>query len=169
MPALYSTQNFVSPEFQMREMSSDLSHSEGKMTVHYREISDALEFVSSGQMCEHEAFLNRETGEIYWHSEICGDFEALPEDIDEDEKYISIPHKNELDLGRKLVFKFTYQFLPDEAEKIEGIFRKRGAYSRFKDLLEWKGVLDKWYEFESQAQERALRQWCDENTIKVDS
>ena len=136
------------------------------MTINFKEIEDAFDFVSSGQMYEHQAFLNKETGKIYWHSDLIDDLEKLPEDID-DEKYIELPHKNELDLGKKLVLDFAYQYLPYEAEKIDSIFRRKGAYSKFKDLLTRKGVIDTWYEFESQAQERALREWCKECGIRT--
>ncbi|MDJ0669159.1 MAG: hypothetical protein QNJ61_17895 [Desulfobacterales bacterium] len=71
---------------------------------------------------------------IYYVSDL-GDSNELPEDIDE-EKYIAIPHKNELDLGKALVFEFTTANLPGEIEKVDSIFRRKGAYSRFKDLLE---------------------------------
>lgn len=38
---------------------------------------------------------------MYWYSEFDDDEEELPEDID-DEKYIGIPHKTELDLGKRV-------------------------------------------------------------------
>ena len=136
------------------------------MAVNFKDIVEAFDFVSFGQMYEHQAFLNKETGEVYWHSELADDFEELPEDID-GEKYIEIPHKDELDLGKNLVLNFAYQYLPNDAQDIESIFRRKGAYSRFKALLERKGILDKWYEFESQAQEKALRSWCQDNTIEI--
>lgn len=136
------------------------------MVTKFKEISDAFDFVSFASMYEHQAFLNRETGQIYWHSELADDPEELPEDID-DEKYIPIPHKNELGLGKNLALTFVYQHLPGEADDVESIFRRKGAYSRFKALLERKGALDQWYEFESQAQEKALREWCEENGIEV--
>ena len=58
--------------------------------------------------------------------------------------------------------------LPNEVEEIESIFQKKGAYSKFKILLGRKGVVDKWYAFESQEQEKALREWCKEIGIEVD-
>lgn len=138
------------------------------MTVAFKDIVDAFDFVSFGQMYTHQAFLNKETGKIYWYSEFGDNEEKLPEDI-EDEKYIEVPHKNELELGKQLVLNFAYAQLPDEANEIEAIFRKKGAYSKFKALLERKGVIDKWYEYESQAQENALKAWCKENSIKISS
>ena len=49
-------------------------------------------------MGENEAYLDRQSGKIYWHSEVGDNDEELPDDID-DEKYISIPDKRELNLG----------------------------------------------------------------------
>jgi hypothetical protein len=46
-------------------------------------------------------------------------------------------------------------------------FRKRGAYGRFKDLLERKGLLEAWYEYEAQAVEQALRTWSAENGLQL--
>jgi hypothetical protein len=61
---------------------------------------EAFEFASFGQPGEHEAYLCVETGQVYWHSEYGDDEEPLPDDIENAEKYIAIPHKNELGLGR---------------------------------------------------------------------
>ena len=36
-----------------------------------------------------------------------------------------------------------------------------------RSLLESKGILEQWYEFESEAQETALREWCEFNSIEV--
>lgn len=136
------------------------------MTVKFNDIQAAFDFVSFDQMYVHQAFLNKETGEIYFYSEFGDNEEALPEDID-DEKYLAIPHRNELDLGKRLVLKFACAHLPDDAEEIESIFRRKGAYAKFKGLLERKGALDRWYEFEAQAQDKALRTWCEENGIEI--
>src|SRR6266536_5589275 len=55
----------------------------------------------------------------------------------------------------------TGQFLPDDFDEVRQIFSSRGAYARFKDLLDRRGALDHWYDFEAKAEERALRTWCD--------
>ena len=114
----------------------------------------------------HNAYLCKETGQIFYTSEM-GDSDELPEDIDEPDKYIDIPHKNELGLGKDLVIEFTAKFLPDELDKARLIFRRKGAYSRFKDLLESKGVLEEWFKYEGERQQLALREWCRENDIEV--
>ena len=92
--------------------------------------------------------------------------EELPGDID-DEKYISIPHKRELDLGKPLVLDFAREFLPDDYDEIRHIFSRRGAYRRYKDLLVRRSALDLWYDFSNKAEEAALREWCAENRIDL--
>ena len=136
------------------------------MAISFDDIENAFFFVSMDQMFMHNAYLCKETGEIFYTSEM-GDSDELPEDIDDPEKYISIPHKNELDLGKALVIEFTSEFLPEELDTVYSIFRRKGAYSRYKDLLERKGVLEAWYKFESERQEAALKEWCRESNIEI--
>jgi len=91
----------------------------------------------------------------------------LPEDIDDGEKYIAIPHKNDLNLGKRLVLSFAEEYLPESMEKVHEIFSQSGAYARFKDLLEYPDLLQQWYEYEEKASDQALREWCGFNGIKT--
>jgi len=137
------------------------------MLIEFNEIVSAFNYVSSGQMDDHQAFLDKETGKVYWHSEFGDNFEELPDDIG-DERYLEIPHKNELDMGRNLVMKFAYQRLDTkDVEKVESFFKKKGAYSRFKSFLEQRGILDSWHEYEAKAEENVLKQWCEENNLEI--
>ena len=141
------------------------------MPASFREIFDAFEFVSmSGGLGDHQAFLCRRTGKIYWHSEFSDVDElndALPDDIEDDEKYIAIPDKRELDLGKPLVLDFAREFLPNDFDEVRYIFGKRGAYRKFRALLARRNAVDRWYEFELKATEQALRDWCELNSITV--
>ena len=62
------------------------------MAVSFSDLQLAFEFVSSGGMGENEAYLDRLSGKIYWHSEFGENDGELPDDID-DERYISIPEQ----------------------------------------------------------------------------
>lgn len=135
--------------------------------VSFKDILLAFEFVSAGSTGEHRAFLCKQSGTLYWHSEFTGDSDELPDDIEDSDKYVQIPDRRELELGKPLVLDFARQFLPDDVGGLQQIFRKRGAYARFKDLLQRRGALDRWYDFEANAEERALRMWCDLNSIEV--
>jgi len=134
--------------------------------VNYSEIETAFMFVSMTPPFENSAYLNKKTGDTYYVSEY-GDSDELPEDIEENENYVSIPHKSDLDLGRNLVFDFVAANIPDEFERVRAIFSRKGAYARYKDLLEAKGQLEAWYKFENEATEKALREWCKENGIEL--
>lgn len=136
------------------------------MAVSFSDIEDAFLYVNAGPMYQNSAILDRDSGEIFYTSEL-GDSDELPEDMDDPNKYIEIPHKNELELGKALVFEFISEHLPGEMERVHAIFRKKGAYSRFKDLLDAKGLLEEWYTFEEMQQKAALREWCREKSIEI--
>ena len=136
------------------------------MAIEFSEIEHAFFFVSMDQMYMHNAILCKDTGQIFYTSEM-GDSDELPEDIDNPDKYIDIPHKKELDLGKALVIEFTSKYLPEELDKVYSIFRRKGAYSRYKDLLEMKGALEDWYKFENERQVLALKEWCLRNNIEI--
>jgi hypothetical protein len=138
------------------------------MPIKFSDIEDAFFFVSMGEMYMNSAILCIKTDQIFYISDF-GDSDELPEDIDDDtDKYIEIPHKNELDLGKPLVLEFLIMYLPDSVEKVNSFFRKKGAYSKFKDLIDAKGLLDKWYAFEEEEQNKALREWCKDNDINFE-
>ena len=137
------------------------------MPVSWKDLTLAFEFVGASSTGEHQVFLCKQTGELHWHSDSLDELDELPDDIDDDEKYIQLPDKRELDLGKPLVFDFVGQFLPGDFDEVQRIFSRKGAYARFKDLLVRRGALDRWYAFEEKAEEDALRQWCDLNSIEI--
>jgi hypothetical protein len=141
------------------------------MPTSFQEILDALELVSMGGVGEYQALLCRTTGKIYCHSKLSDLDELndeLPDDIEDDEKYIAIPDKRELDLGKPLVLDFVREFLPNDYDEVRYIFSKKGAYPKFRALLARRSALDGWYDYESKATERALRDWCELNAIAIE-
>jgi hypothetical protein len=137
------------------------------MAVSFSELRDAYDFVNFGDMGRHHAFLCKETGKIYSTSEDNDELDELPPDVEDDEKYLAIPDKRELGLGKPLAIDFARQFLPADIDRILYMFSKRGAYARFKDFLARRGALERWYEFEAEAEERELRAWCELNSLEL--
>jgi hypothetical protein len=139
------------------------------MPVSFQDILFAFEYVDSGAGL-HRAILCKRTGKIYSHSEF-SDFEEfndeLPEDVEDEEKYVDIPGKRELGLGKPLALDFAREVLPGDFDEVRYMFSKRGAYKKFRALLIRRDVLDRWYDFESKATEAALREWCQFNFIEV--
>jgi hypothetical protein len=134
--------------------------------VKFSDLEDAFLYVSSSPYGDHSAYLNKDTGEIKYQSEMGGIDEMTEEEVEGDE-WLDIPHKNDLDLGRQLVFDFVETHLDDQYERIRQMFRSPGAYGRFKAFLETKGLLDTWHEFENQRQQEALKEWCAENKVEL--
>jgi hypothetical protein len=139
------------------------------MPVSLAELIDAAEFASwDGPLGEHQAMLCKATGEIYQHIEFSGEeLDELPDDIEDDEKCIRIPHKRELGLGKSLVLDFARECLPDDFDEVRYIFSKRGAYANFRALLARRNAIDRWHDFEAKATERALRDWCELHDIAL--
>lgn len=90
--------------------------------IKYREVLDAYLFVSAGMQSEHQAFICKTTGTIYYSSDAIDEEEELPDDLETSDTYVSVPHRNELDLGRDLVFSFVGHELPDERDTVRGMF-----------------------------------------------
>ena len=137
------------------------------VTVNYEDLSEAFDFVSFGAPTEHRAYISMDTGTIHWISAIDPLDEDTPGDLETSDRYIEVPHKNELDLGRDLLLRFTAEELPDQYETVAAHFRRRGAYARVKELLASHDRLEKWYRFEEECRARALKTWCGENGIEV--
>jgi hypothetical protein len=70
-----------------------------------------------------------------------GDSDEIPEDVRESDSVVEIPHQKDLELGRNLVFSFAESLPPDDYDHVRYIFRRKGAYSRYKAFLESKGLL----------------------------
>jgi hypothetical protein len=96
------------------------------MVVSFQDLLFAFEGVRmSGGLGEHQAFLCRRTGRIYWRSDYSDSEELndeLPDDIENEEKYIAISDKRELDLGKPLVLDFAREFLPNDLDEVRYIF-----------------------------------------------
>ena len=135
-------------------------------TAKFSEILDGYEFCAFGDLMDTQAFLSLERGTVHI---VSGDIELdeePPEDID-DGPYLALPDKSELGLGRELAIEFAEEQLPEAVHTIVGIFKKRGAYSNFKSLLERNGQLQAWFDYEKTAKESRLRQWCIDNGIEL--
>jgi hypothetical protein len=137
------------------------------VNVHLLDLLAACEWVSGSEAeaMNCRAYVSRETGEIHWLGE--GIEEEPPEDIDDESLYIPVPQKSDFDLGRSLVMRFVEEHIPDSRETVREFFRRRGAYSRLKLLLDRVGQLDRWHHYEQAGIEEALRKWCEKNDLTL--
>ncbi|MCK1717300.1 hypothetical protein [Bradyrhizobium sp. 141] len=142
------------------------------MPVKFQDIATAFEFANTnGDTGEFRAFVCKQTGRIYYQFEDVDledlEDDKLPDDIEDEDKYIPLPDKRELDLGKPLVLDFAREFLPDDFDDVRYFFSKRGAYPKFKSLLARRRAIDRWHAFENEATKRALRDWCKLHSIEI--
>ena len=134
------------------------------MQVRIDDIEMAIEFVSSS-MSDSEAYIDVHTGKIHYVGDLVD--EPVPTDIFENKKYICLPSKVDLDLGKSVALDFVRNNIPEKIDVTYDIFSRKGAYSKFKNLLASLDQLDNWYEYEQDAFRRAALDWCRENRIDV--
>lgn len=143
-------------------------------TVPYTELEDAYQWVSADPSGDQGVYISKTTGQAYWQSGdgAFGDEEEadLPDDLDDPDRYWSVPNKHDLDLGNQLVYRFAEDHLTEAQQReVRGIFRKRGAYRVFKNELDRWGQLDAWHAYEAQAVETALREWAEEQGMPLEA
>jgi hypothetical protein len=89
------------------------------VTVSRRELEHAFEFVNFGAPGEHTASISVATGKICWHSMLSDlEEEDDPDEDDDAEDYISVPHKNDLGLGSRLVLRFAGEEMPSDYDTV---------------------------------------------------
>jgi Uncharacterised protein family (UPF0158) len=142
---------------------------QAKVRIKFSELLDAFTFSSASLALDCYAYINLDTGAIYLVSDDMdvNTEQEMPDDLETSERYLPVPHKNDLELGRTLVFSFVEQALPDDYDMVRDIFRSKGAYGRFKDFLDARAMLQNWYDYEARMTEEALRSWCKDNDIEA--
>jgi len=137
------------------------------VAVELEALREAYAFVDSAQEWQKAAYISLETGRIWWVSDMDDIEEDLPDDLEESDRFLLVPDKHDLDLGTRLVMRFAAEVLPERHARIAGFFERRGAYGRFKDFLAEQQALERWYCYEAEATDRALRAWCAEHGIEL--
>ncbi|MEO8782281.1 MAG: hypothetical protein ABI404_10130 [Bradyrhizobium sp.] len=141
------------------------------MPVSIGDIVEAFEFANTGGGTgEFLAFVCKRTGKIHYQTDFPDAAEMndeLPDDIDDEEKYVALPDKREFGLGKPLALDFAREFLPNDFDDVRYFFSRSGAYPKFNALLARRGAINPWHAFEAKATEQALRDWCALHSIEI--
>ena len=134
----------------------------------FLQIDNAYMQASFGTRWDSSVVICKDTGEILVRSDLAGiDEISEREDLDWDQ-CVQVPHKSEFGLGKRLVFDFVWEYLPADYDYVRRLFLRAGAYSRYKALLERRGLLDAWHRMERKREEESLRKWCQESGIELE-
>jgi hypothetical protein len=136
-------------------------------SIKYGDLELAFEFVSSAPPFQNSAHVDRETGRIFWRSTFDDTEGDVPSDLENADRYATVPHKHDLDLGQHLALKFVDEHLPQRADEVARAIHGRGGYARFKSLLARERLLDAWFAYEAAETERALRGWCAQHDLQL--
>ena len=141
------------------------------------DLLEAFEWANAGPDSDTAAYVCRSTGKI---SLVGGDggLESFDEDDEESDvdgpgatrdhaRHAFVPERRELDLGSDLVFRFIRRHAPDQEEEVLAIFRRSGAYGRFRALLDRTRLTELWYRFEAAETAAALTAWAEGEGFKV--
>jgi hypothetical protein len=136
-------------------------------TITYDALQAAFNFVSAGAPYERNAYIAKATGEVFQASSGYDALKRLPPDVDDGERYWSVPHKQDLKLGGHLELKFVQEHIPAQFAAAEDFFHRRGAHARFHELVEKEGKQAQWRQYEHDATETALRQWAKDEGLSL--
>jgi hypothetical protein len=138
------------------------------MAAKIADLVEAMDFGGDGDM---QAWVCVATGEMHFHSDLVGDDEnfELPDDIEDETQYLAIPDRREMGLGRRVALGFASEAMNErDFADVREFFSHRGAYKRFRSLIERRGLLQRWYDFQKQADEAAMREWAEDDGISLD-
>ncbi len=132
-------------------------------------IFEAYETAEFSRQCGSYAVINPDDGRVLViPSELVADFNEIQELESQisNGHWIELPTRNELDLGKSLVFQFVGLYLaPKDKNRVERYFSRRGGYRKWKALLIERGLEQKWYRFEMDSTVTALKDWLHRNDI----
>ncbi len=118
------------------------------ITFDFETIEMAFEFANFDDR-SNDAYLDRRTGKSLYFS-MLEDSEDEPDDLDDRTRYVAIPDTRDFGLGSQLAVQFATENAPELLDDVHSAFTGRGAFRRFKDLLDRSGFLEAWYQYQAE-------------------
>ena len=135
--------------------------------VRFDDLLAGFDWVSAEPM-ENSAYVSRKTGLVHWDSEGVELDDELPEDIEDTSVYVALPCQSDLNLGKALALQFVRDRVPAAYRQVDAFFHHRGAYAKFKDLIDRSDLLNAWHAYEAGQVESALRAWAAAEGLAVE-
>ena len=137
------------------------------MKVKLDVILDAIEMADDN----YTYFLDLETGDSVFLADelITGlDNEGLEDEIEENlERYLRLPTKFEIH-EYHIMEEFIWTLKGERADKLDCAIRGRGAFRRFKDLVDRMGISQQWYDFQAEYYRKLAIVWCQEHGLEYE-
>lgn len=137
------------------------------MKVKLGVILDAIEMADDN----YTYFLDLETGDSVFLADelITGlDNEGLEDEIEENlERYLRLPTKFEIH-EYHIMEEFIWTLKGERADKLDCAIRGRGAFRRFKDLVDRMEISQQWYDFQAEYYRKLAIDWCQEHGLEYE-
>lgn len=137
------------------------------MKVKLGVILDAIEMADDN----YTYFLDLETGDSVFLADelITGlDNEELEDEIEENlERYLRLPTKFEIH-EYHIMEEFIWTLKGERADKLDCAIRGRGAFRRFKDLVDRMEISQQWYDFQAEYYRKLAIDWCQEHGLEYE-
>jgi len=149
------------------------------MKVKIDDIIDAVDFDSDMS----ESFLNTKTEQVCMFTDeelraaendvdlsdsaewYCEAVASAKHYLDNQDDYLSLPEKYDFNEYR-IIEKFIARVvIPNQSEILSQSIYGKGAFRRFKTVLEKLGLVDEWYKYRGQKLREFVEFWCKENKI----
>ena len=132
------------------------------MKVKLTDIIDAIDMMDQYS----EYFLDKETGEIEWISDMTMSREEREEIYDrlDEHGFYRLPTSFEI-RDYDIMEGFIYGMPEAVQGRMLSTIQGRGAFRRFKDMVNEMGIEQVWYDFRDDAYKRKAIRWCEENDI----
>ena len=138
------------------------------MAIDLDELRLAYELQNQVHDLDDGSWLDLEAGTLITHIGENPDlFPPLPADIETNPRYVPLPTRQELNLGRELALDFMAERRPDEVRWTRETLGRRGGWHRFKNHLEDIGLIRDWYDYQEQHTLQALKAWCESQGVEV--
>jgi hypothetical protein len=138
-----------------------------KVRLRYLDLQDAYMYACGAAEFDVAAFIRRSDGQVFVSGLDDGDEAELPADLGDEQLYAAVPDQRSLDLGNALAFAFAEQLAPQLVDAVHDVFRRRGAWRVFRDLLDRRGLTEAWYAFKDDAERAALTQWAQDEGFEI--
>ncbi len=135
------------------------------MKVRLSDIIDAIEMADQYS----EYFLDRETGEIVWISDMAMTSDEKEETCDQLDAHGFYRLPTSFDIREYDMMEEFIDSLPEPSwSRLEQVIQGKGAFRRFKDIIRQLGVGDQWYKFRSSEYKKHAIEWCKENNLEYE-
>lgn len=127
-------------------------------------VKDALEDVNMERSC----YFSKKTNEILWYWSYNEENSTYKEEDEKNENIIMMFNfftKNDYDIMQDFIDEVKETKVKEELYRVT---IGKGAFSRFRYVLEKNNIIDDWYKYRDNKYKEIAKEWCIDNNIEFE-